>query len=57
MTVEELIKSLKAFPPTWEVVITDGHKCNCYRGKYEILPFEDDDGTMVVDIGIGGLDE
>lgn len=57
MTVEDMIKHLELFPKQWEVLITDGFKCNFYQGNYEILPWEDDDGKMCVDIGIGGLDE
>lgn len=56
MTVEELIKHLEVFPKDWEVLITDGFKCNFYKGEYEILPWEDDNGKMCVDIGIGGCD-
>ena len=57
MTVEELIKQLEVFPLDWPVLITDGFKCNCYQGEYEILPWEDDSGKMCVDIGIGGCDD
>lgn len=57
MTIEDMIKQLELFPKDWEVLITDGFKCNCYQGTYEILPWKDDDGKMCVDIGIGGLDD
>ena len=37
-----------------EVLITDGHNAACYRGDYEIIAWREDDGTLAVDIGIGG---
>jgi hypothetical protein len=37
-----------------DVLITDGHNAACYRGNYEIVRWTEDDGTAVVDIGIGG---
>jgi hypothetical protein len=40
-----------------EVLITDGYACTCYRGEYAISAWEDDNGKMSVDIGIGGCNE
>lgn len=40
-----------------EVLVTDGFDALCYRGDYEIVMFEDDNGAMVADIGIGGCRE
>lgn len=37
-----------------EVLVTDGHNAACYRGNYEIIEWTEDDGTLCVDIGIGG---
>lgn len=53
MTVQELIDKLKKFPPTHEVVITDGFEAYCYGGDFAVELFNDGD-TEVVDIGIGG---
>lgn len=57
MTIEEMIKHLEVFPKDWEVLITDGFKCNYYKGYYKILPWEYDDGKMCIEIGIGGCGE
>lgn len=57
MTVGEMIEQLKTFPPEWEVLVTDGIQAACYRGGYAIVPWQDDDGKMCVDIAIGGLNE
>lgn len=37
-----------------EVLITDGFQANCYRGQYEIIAWDEDNGQMCIDIGIGG---
>jgi hypothetical protein len=47
-----MIRQLSKFPPGTKVTITDGYRCNCYAGEFEIKEFE---GT--VDIGVGGMDE
>lgn len=54
MKVKELIEKLQQFNPELEVVITDGYECLVYHTKgIEIKEFEWD-GTVDVDIGIGG---
>lgn len=40
-----------------EVLISDGYKCNCYRGDYDIVKWKDDNNHIYVDIGIGGCEE
>lgn len=37
-----------------EVLITDGFLANCYRGDYDIVAWDEDNGQMCIDIGIGG---
>jgi len=55
MKVSEMIKILSDYPDSMEVLITDGFQGNCYRGEYSITEFEDVNGKVYVDIGIGGL--
>lgn len=50
MKVCELIKKLKKFPPTMEVVISDGYNGTSWAGNFQIEEFE---GS--VDIGVGGM--
>jgi hypothetical protein len=60
MKLNELIDHLKELQSEYgdvEVLITDGYKAECYSGDYEISPWKNDDGTMAVDIGIGGCQE
>ena len=40
-----------------EVLVTDGFDARCYRGDYEIIKWQEDDGQWCVDIGIGGCRE
>jgi hypothetical protein len=40
-----------------EVLITDGFQAGCYRGDFAVEVYEDIDGTIYADIGIGGCDE
>ena len=57
MRLTEMINQLMAMRVAHgdvEVLITDGHNAACYRGDYEIIEWLDDDGTLCVDIGIGG---
>jgi len=56
MKVRELIAELQKFDSEYEVIITDGHSCSCYHTNgLQLQEWKDDDGTMCVDIGIGGL--
>lgn len=60
MRITEMIERLNKFYAELgdvEVLITDGFDAQCYRGSYEIIRWQDDDGTMTVDIGIGGCRE
>lgn len=57
MKLSEMIaklQELEAEVGDAEVLITDGHNAACYRGDYEIVTWREDDGTLAVDIGIGG---
>jgi len=54
MKVSEMIKILSHYPDSMEIIITDGFQGNFYRGEYSITEFEDVDGQVYVDIGIGG---
>ena len=49
-----MIKILSQYPDSMEIIITDGFQGNCYCGEYSITEFEDIDGQVYVDIGIGG---
>jgi hypothetical protein len=53
MIVSELIQKLQQLDPNKEVIITDGYECNCYRGDFTVVEF-DDTYDSFVDIGIGG---
>lgn len=57
MTVAEMVETLLQYRQDLEVKITDGFRYQFYEGKFDIALFEDVDGTQMVDIGIGGLDE
>lgn len=57
MSVSELIAKLSTFQPDAEVLITDGFKCLCYRGDYDVEAWMDDAGKVCVDIGLGGCEE
>ena len=54
MKVGELISILQKLDENLSVTITDGFEGKIYRGRWCIIEFEEDDGTKVVDIGIGG---
>lgn len=57
MKISEMIAALQGLQDKLgdvEVLITDGHNAACYRGDYEIIEWQEDDGSMTVDIGIGG---
>lgn len=51
MKVKDLIEKLSKFDSDKEVMISDGYKCNSYKGEFKIKEFEGE-----VDIGIGGTD-
>jgi hypothetical protein len=51
MTVAEMVKAFLKLPQNLEVKITDGYH---YEGDFEIVVFEDLDGSKFVDIGVGG---
>lgn len=60
MRITEMIERLTALRTELgdvEVLVTDGFNAECYRGDYEIIKWQEDDGTMTVDIGIGGCRE
>lgn len=60
MRITEMIERLGALYEELgdvEVLITDGFDAQCYKGSYEIRKWKEDDGTMTVDIGIGGCKE
>ena len=60
MRVSELIAHLERYQAELgdvEVLITDGFNAECYRGDYDIEPWQDDDGKWCIDIGIGGCKE
>lgn len=57
MTVGEMIAKLQQFDPNLELLITDGHDAQCYRGSYAVDLFLDCDGYAFCDIGIGGCKE
>lgn len=60
MRVSEMIARLERYQAELgdvEVLVTDGFNAECYRGNYEIIKWQEDDGTMTVDIGIGGCRE
>lgn len=60
MRVSEMIRRLEQYQAELgdvEVLITDGHNAECYRGDYEIEPWQDDDDKWCIDIGIGGCKE
>ena len=54
MTVGELIKALQAFPEHLAVNVVDGYQGILYNGDWEIKSWEDFDGKVTVDIGVGG---
>lgn len=54
MTVADLLKELERCPRDLEVLITDGWAARGYRGDFQVQPFVDCDGTVYIDIGIGG---
>jgi hypothetical protein len=60
MLISEIISKLQKLQSEigdTQVLVTDGFDAVCYRGDYEIAKWQDDDGRMVVDIGIGGCRE
>lgn len=46
-----MVEYLKQFPEDMEIIVSDGYRCNFYKGSFVIKEFE---GT--VDIGVGGMD-
>ena len=56
MNVKELIAALQQFPDDLEVTITDGYDGRLYAGAFEVKLFDEGEGKLVVDIGIGGLE-
>lgn len=58
MTNREFIEKLSEFDPDLEVKIVDGFKTLFYStNRIGFSVFEEDDGTEVLDIEIGGCDE
>lgn len=56
MKVSELIYKLELYRNELgdvDVLITDGFQAACYRGDYEVVPWQEDD-QWYIDIGIGG---
>lgn len=51
MKVKDLIKKLEIFDQDKEVIISDGHRCNFYKGDFIICMYHD-----CVDIGISGYE-
>ena len=56
MKVKRLIELLSLYDPELEVVIVDGHSCRMYAGDFEVESFKYLDGSVTLDIGIGGLE-
>lgn len=54
MTVAELVEAFLKLPQNLEVKITDGWDHRFYEGEFEVVVFEDLDGSKFVDIGVGG---
>ena len=52
-----MITKLQEFPQDQEVQISDGYRYNFYKGDFDIQPCEDVDGSIFVDIGIGGFEQ
>lgn len=59
MKVHELIELLqrRSNNQDLEVNIVDGYKAVVYSGNFAIEVFEDFNGKVTLDIGIGGCDE
>ena len=55
MTVKELKEKLNQYPDDFEIIITDGIDCKSYRGEFITKVFDDGNGNVSVNIGIGGL--
>jgi hypothetical protein len=55
MTVAEMVEAFLKLPQDLEVKITDGHLYHFYEGDFEIVVFEDLDGSKFIDIGVGGF--
>ena len=56
MNVKDLIAALQQFPDDLEVTITDGYAGSLYAGAFEIKLFDEGEGKLAVDIGVGGLE-
>jgi hypothetical protein len=55
MTIRELIEDLSKFNQDLPITITDGCEGITYKPVIPtIVEFEEDDGTISLDIGIGG---
>ncbi len=60
MRVSEMIARLERYQAELgdvEVLVTDGFNAECYRGNYEVIKWQEDNGEWCVDIGIGGCRE
>lgn len=57
MNVRDLVELLRKQDYNLEVTITDGYRCNSYSGPFSVSTFEDFDGKIVVDIGVGGCED
>lgn len=59
MKVHELIELLQRRSNNEDLVvkIVDGYKSVVYSGNFAVELFEDTDGTITLDIGVGGCDE
>jgi hypothetical protein len=55
MTVAEMVEAFLKLPQDLEVKITDGYHYHFYEGDFEIVVFEDLDGSKFIDIGVGGI--
>lgn len=54
MRVSELMAILSKVDQNLEVTITDGYDGVFYSGDYDVVAYTEEDGTTVLDIGIGG---
>lgn len=57
MKVSTLIQQLQTLYESTgnvDVLVTDGYNCMCYNGDYAIAEYEDENGTIFIDIGVGG---
>jgi len=52
--IKDLEKVKKQIGGDPEVTITDGFNAIFFEGDFVIEVFEEDDGTKIIDIGVGG---